>query len=240
MTVDVNLDGVLEPGEAYVNWLEFHIKDPTSLTGPLPSSLHRPGGLDMSSKACCWATSLLTVSSTMPTATLATAVPAAIDRRSLDTDSDGDGMPDGWEIHFRRWAASRTAGPQPNRFRTDRFLDADDDGMTNWEEYNAIDPALNQLESIQSSPQFYVTTIGTVPAPQQWASISVDASFGSFASAVLNASGPTADPNNPDTDGDGIIDGMEVLLRRGTIRANVDLNPMVPMIGTSTQTVTVC
>ena len=102
--------------------------------------------------------------------------------------------------------------------------------MTNWEEYNAIDPALNQLESIQSSPQFYVTTIGTAPALQQWASISVDASFGSFASAaVLNASGPTADPNNPDTDGDGIIDGMEVLFTAWNDSAQTwTLNPMVP------------
>ena len=46
---DVNLDGVLEPGEAYVNWLEFHIKDLDVVDGAITfGAFTAPEGLDMS------------------------------------------------------------------------------------------------------------------------------------------------------------------------------------------------
>ena len=55
----------------------------------------------------------------------------------LNADSDSDGMPDGWEIWFARWNVLHddwTLNPMDS---SDRWEDADDDGMANWEEYNS-------------------------------------------------------------------------------------------------------
>ena len=81
---DVNLDGVLEPGEAYVNWLEFHIKDLDVVDGAITfGAFTAPEGLDMS----LFEGMLLGDEPAhgfiddADLATLATAVPAALDRR---------------------------------------------------------------------------------------------------------------------------------------------------------------
>ena len=48
-----------------------------------------------------------------------------------------------------------------------------------------------------------------------------------------NLTGPTGDPNNVDTDGDGIIDGMELLFTAWNLSAQTwTLNPVVAGDGT--------
>ena len=60
----------------------------------------------------------------------------------LSADTDDDGMPDGWEIWFARWNLLDDAWTLNPLDSTDRWQDADDDGMTNWEEYNVISPSI--------------------------------------------------------------------------------------------------
>lgn len=231
---DVNLDGTLDLSESYVNWLEFHLKDLVLVEGQASfGSLEVPEGVGMDL--------FLGMMSgddgphgflqDADAATLATSSPNALGSTDPQrTDTDDDGMPDGWEIHHARWDVLGDRWTLNPIDRTDRFDDADEDGMTNWEEYNAIDPALNELPSVLSSPQYFVTTVGTAPTLQQWAGVFATPSFGSFLHPdVRNASGLTADPNNPDTDNDGIIDGMEVLFTAWNDSAEVwTLNPLVP------------
>ena len=117
-----------------------------------------------------------------------------IEKGSTDpfsADSDDDGMPDGWEIWFARWNViddEWTLNPlQPS----DRWLDADDDGMTNWEEYNLIDAELSETNSNRSSPQWFVTTLGSAYAFQQWPTSSTTFSFGTYMNrGTIQSNGP--------------------------------------------------
>ena len=102
-------------------------------------------------------------------------------------DSDGDGMPDGWEITHRRWVGSSFTGGNnwsldPNR-ADDANWDADQDGLANLCEY-------------------------------QWSLVKGAAMEGLLLeshgeSAESAASWSTADPNNIDSDGDSLPDGWE-------------------------------
>src|SRR5690349_10877861 len=59
--------------------------------------------------------------------------------RAAALDSDGDGMPDAWEI---------TYGLNPNN-AADAFLDLDADGMTNLQEYLADTDPTNPLSYLR-------------------------------------------------------------------------------------------
>ena len=86
--------------------------------------------------------------------------------------------------------------------RTDRFDDADQDGMTNWEEYNSISTLATKLGIIEAQFRYFVTTLGNAFALQEWAGIQSELSFGDFMpESQYNLTGPTTDPNNVDTDG---------------------------------------
>ncbi|MDA1167854.1 MAG: hypothetical protein O2866_03115, partial [archaeon] len=138
--------------------------------------------------------------------------------------------PDGWEIWFARWNLLDDAWTLNPLDSQDRWQDADDDGMTNWEEYNSIDPLYSEIQNNRSSPQWFVTTVGAAFAFQQWPGIPTSASFGSFIDDnIRNTSGMTTDPNNIDTDGDGMLDGLELLFTAWNTSAEVwTLNPLVP------------
>ena len=81
-----------------------------------------------------------------------------------------------------------------------------------------------------TSPKWFVTTIGSAYTFQAWAGIQTDLSFGSFVNSTQrNLTGITGDPNNVDTDGDGILDGVELLFTTWNSSAQTwTLNPLVP------------
>jgi len=100
-------------------------------------------------------------------------------------DSDGDGLPDALELGYRVAGAS-----------TNPATDTNGDGYPNF---------IADLD-----PPFYATTdnIGKVPGVGSL-------SAGDNRSRL--AAGSTTDPNNPDTDGDGIMDGVEDANRNGWV-----------------------
>ncbi|MDP6870321.1 MAG: hypothetical protein QGI21_06080 [Candidatus Poseidoniaceae archaeon] len=217
---DINHNGVIEDNEAFVNWLEYNVMSDLfsgnqTLDGDeLPDNFHT----DLFQNISDWATPLEIFSDGTQTGD------------PTSSDSDSDGMPDGWEIWFARWDlldAEWTLNPLDS---TDRWGDSDDDGMSNWEEYNSISPSRSETNANRTSPQWYVTTVGTGFTLQQWAGITNFDSFGDYVpSEIVNVSGWTADPTNPDTDGDGFLDGLELLFTAWNDTASQwTLNPLVP------------
>ncbi|HIL66145.1 MAG TPA: hypothetical protein EYG33_08295 [Candidatus Poseidoniales archaeon] len=217
---DINMNGVIEDNEAFVNWLEYNIRDNLFSGNMSLDGEEIPEGFstDLFRNISDWA---------IPEDTFgdgdATGDPT-------DADSDGDGMPDGWEIWFARWHLLDSEWTLDPLNSEDRWEDSDDDGMSNWEEYNSIDPSRSETNANRSSPQWFVTSIGAGFTLQQWAGITNAESFGSFASQeIINISGYTTDPTNPDTDGDGFLDGLELLFTAWNDTAQTwTLNPLVP------------
>ncbi|MCS7064349.1 MAG: alpha-amylase family glycosyl hydrolase [Methylacidiphilales bacterium] len=103
----------------------------------------------------------------------------------LSPDSDGDGLPDALELGFRT---------PINASATNLSADTNGDGIPNF---------IADLD-----PPFYNTTdnIGKVP--------NVDPAGIDWRRAELRG-GTTTDPNSPDTDGDGLQDGIEDANRNG-------------------------
>jgi len=147
----------------------------------------------------------------------------------LLADSDRDGMPDGWEFYYARWSLfdeKWTLNPVDER---DKNGDPDGDGMNNWEEYNVIDGNLSETDDLITVPQFYLLPIGGELLANPWLSAESSESFGTFLTEEQkNLTGLTADPNNPDTDGDGLLDGIELIFTKWNSTNNVwTLNPLV-------------
>ena len=217
---DINHNGVIEENEAFVNWLEYNIRENlfdgnTTLDGEvLPNNFSTDlfrNISDLGAPEDNFGDGTLTGDPT-------------------DPDSDSDGMPDGWEIWYARWELLDSKWSLDPLNSNDRWDDSDDDGMSNWEEYNSISPELSETNANRSSPQWYVTTIGSGYTIQQWAGITNSESFGSFVSQdIINVSGWTTDPTNPDTDGDGFLDGLELMFTAWNDTAQTwTLNPLVP------------
>ena len=180
---DVNKDGVLTQNEMFVNYLEYHVRSGLFLNNQTLDGMELPNGFttDLFDNISDFGLPEADFAARASGAILAGQIP--IEKGSTDpfsADSDDDGMPDGWEIWFARWNViddEWTLNPlQPS----DRWLDADDDGMTNWEEYNLIDATLSETNSNRSSPQWFVTTLGSAYAFQQWPSASTTYSFGTY------------------------------------------------------------
>ena len=118
-------------------------------------------------------------------------------------DSDGDGMPDGWEIENRRWIGDTYTGGNTwsldPRNPLDADQDADGDGLSNLCEYrwsNLLDLTLR--EGLDS--------------------------HGESAEAALNWS--RTDPNSIDSDGDTIPDGWEARYKCSWSSRNAGINPL--------------
>ena len=120
-----------------------------------------------------------------------------------NADTDGDGMPDGWEIANRRWIGTEFHGGNEwslnPRDPSDANEDADSDGLTNLCEY--------QWEQL-----LQVALVDGLP------------SHGETAEAA--ASWTKIDPNNPDSDGDSLPDGWESRYSCVWLIDNVGINPL--------------
>ena len=98
----------------------------------------------------------------------------------MNSDSDNDGMPDGWEIFHARWSlfdSDWTLNPVNGG---DGLGDPDLDGMSNWEEYNAIDSGISESDPTISSPQFYLTDAAGALLETPWIGAESALSFGHF------------------------------------------------------------
>jgi hypothetical protein len=230
---DINHDGILTLDEQFVNYLEYHLRSDLFVANGTLDGEEFPfefeTGLfdfiyDYGEPEDTFAERAFSeLYNSQTTYSVGAANP-------WSADSDTDGMPDGWEIWFSRWNLLDDAWTLNPLDSQDRWQDADDDGMTNWEEYNSIDPMYSEIQNNRSSPQWFVTTVGAAFAFQQWPGIPTSASFGSFIDDdIRNTSGMTTDPNNIDTDGDGMLDGLELLFTAWNTSAEVwTLNPLVP------------
>ena len=236
---DLNNDGILEVGESYVNWLEYHIKSEILLSENTESGVSYPGNISTELTHQSWAGLAEgpfgeyighyyeSLSAGIPLDDTGSSDP-------LSSDSDRDGMPDGWEVFHARWdlfAQDWTLNPVNGG---DGLGDPDQDGMSNWEEYNSIDSTISEADVTISSPQFYLIDAGlgaVVETP--WIGAESALSFGSFVTneqALLT--GRTGNPNNPDSDGDGLLDGVELIFTSWNSTDGVwTLNPLVPNDG---------
>ena len=132
------------------------------------------------------------------------------------TDTDGDGLPDGWEIDN---------GLDPND-PTDASLDSDGDGLTNAEEaIYGTDPNDPDTDG-DGMPDGWEIDNGLDPNDPTDGALDSDGDGVSNLDEYLDGTDPNdadedgltndeeisagTDPNNPDTDGDGMPDGWEV------------------------------
>ena len=110
-------------------------------------------------------------------------------------DTDGDGLPDGLEVGWRN-----STGDPP----TDATANTDGDAFPNF--IGDLDPPFyNTLDNYESVPNVDSQSLGGDRARQ--------------------SAGTVTDPSNPDTDGDGISDGIEDANRNGWVDGDGELIP---------------
>ncbi len=231
---DINLDGIISLDESLVNWMEYHLKSEILLESETSSGITYPNnfttsltheswnGVSMASFGDLVGGIYLSNTQNIPSNDLGSSNP-------LDSDSDNDGMPDGWEFFHSRWSLFDQKWTLNLVNLQDRFGDPDGDGMNNWEEYNSINSSMSESNPSISVPQFYISQEGSFET-NVWLGAESELSFGSFLSKEqVNYSGFTTDPNNPDTDGDGILDGIELIFTSWNETNQVwSLNPLIP------------
>ena len=235
---DINRNGILEIEESLVNWLEYHIKSEIILSNSTISGAMLPDNLTTILTHSSWSglaqesfgdrigDEYLSLWTGLPNDDIGSSDP-------LSTDSDDDGMPDGWEVYNARWSLFEEDWTLNPVNEGDGLGDPDLDGMSNWEEYNSIDSEISETDDTISSPQFYLTDAAGVLLETPWIGAESPLSFGHFVSsdqALLT--GNSGDPNNPDTDGDGMLDGVELIFTAWNSTDGVwTLNPLVPNDG---------
>ena len=231
---DIDRDGNLSLDESLVNWLEYHLKSSILYGGQTSTGEEYPENFTTSLWNDTWFDfaddSFGDRTSPAYRSLVNGTTPMDVGSANpLSSDSDRDGMPDGWEFYFARWSLfdqGWTLNPVDER---DRIGDPDGDGMNNWEEYNVIESNFSETDGLITVPQFYLLSIGGELLASPWLSAQSSKSFGSFLTEEQeNKTGRTADPNNPDTDNDGLLDGVELIFTRWNSTNEVwTLNPLV-------------
>jgi hypothetical protein len=108
-----------------------------------------------------------------------------------DSDSDDDGMPDGWEVQYGL-----------NPLVNDASGDADSDGLANLQEYtNSTDPTDSDSDDDGLSDYAEINTYNTNPKKADTDEDGLSDGY------EVNTS--LTDPNDSDSDDDGILDGEE-------------------------------
>ncbi|MFQ3344067.1 MAG: hypothetical protein ACKVI6_03200 [Candidatus Poseidoniales archaeon] len=232
---DVNSDGILSLEEQLVNWMEYYLNTDILYGNSTSSGLIYPDNFSTKLYHESWqgfaSDSFGDHSSLFYSALVEGIVTNDIGSSNpLDPDSDKDGMPDGWEFYHARWSLFEQSWSLNLVNEGDNLGDPDGDGMNNWEEYNVISSEINEISDSISSPQFFLMSVAGELTSMPWIGAESPLSFGDFLSdEQTNVSGLTADPNNPDTDSDGILDGIELIFTKWNSTDEVwTLNPLVP------------
>ncbi|MDG1535983.1 MAG: hypothetical protein P8Q45_02025 [Candidatus Thalassarchaeaceae archaeon] len=231
---DVNHDGVLDLNESLVNWLEYHLKDQIIHTDTTDTGLTFPDNFTTLLAHESWigfagASFGLHTSNSYRSLINGTTSDDVGASNPLESDSDHDGIPDGWEFYHARWSLYDEGWTLNPVDEGDQIGDPDGDGMNNWEEYNVIDGNMSEIDDLTTVPQFYLLHVGGELLATPWLSAESTLSFGTFLSEEqISLTGYTADPNDPDTDGDGLLDGIELMFTRWNASDEVwTLNPLV-------------
>ena len=156
---DVNHDGILDLNESLVNWLEYHLKDQIIYSDSTDSGLSFPDNFTTLLTHESWfgfagdsfGAQTSTAYRSLVNGTTSEDVGAA---NPLDSDSDRDGIPDGWEFYHARWSLFDESWTLNPVNEGDQVGDPDGDGMNNWEEYNVIDGNFSEIDDLTTVPQF--------------------------------------------------------------------------------------
>jgi|GEM_PF-6794887 len=135
---------------------------------------------------------------------------AAEPSNATNPDTDGDGIPDGWEYFNGEYVDYHWA-PDPNN-ASDADEDLDGDGLTNYQEYLAGTDPWNPDTDGDGMPDGWELHYSLNPLDPSDAYLDNDAAGedgGVYQWVNLVEYEHNTDPNNPDTDGDGIIDPLD-------------------------------
>ena len=232
---DVNHNGILELDEQLVNWMEYYLMSDILYQSSTSSGISYPDNFSTQLSHESWEGLADTPFGDQSTVFYSFLVDGMIPSDlgtsdPLKADSDRDGMPDGWEFYHARWSIFDQKWSLNPVNEKDNLEDYDGDGMNNWEEYNSISTNLSEIDNSISSPQFFLMSVLGEITPVPWVGADSALSFGDFISEEqINLTGLTTDPNNPDSDGDGVLDGIELLFTQWNSTDQVwTLNPLVP------------